>query len=76
MPLDQFAAYFFKLKQHILPFSVGNVEELRTTENAFLARFGAHFFWVIFDYKIMEILNYLAKCRRQIGLMPNKYMYV
>ena len=32
MPLDQFAAYFFKLKQHILPFSVGNVEELRTTK--------------------------------------------
>ena len=34
-PLDQFAAYFFffLLKQHILPFSVGNEDDLRTTKN-------------------------------------------
>ena len=44
-----------------MPFSVGNVEKVRTTKNAFLARFGVHFFWAIFDYKTREILKCLAE---------------
>ena len=30
----------------------------------------------MFDYKTEEILNILAKSRRQIGLMPNIYVII
>ena len=42
MPLDQFAAYFFKLKQHFKPFFGEKKEDLRKTKKCILARFQLH----------------------------------
>ena len=60
MPSDQFAAYFFLLKQRFLPFQVEKKKIEGQQTNAFLARFGVHFFWAIFDYGIGVNLPYLA----------------
>ena len=48
VPLDEFAAYFLLLKQHLLPFPEGKEEHLWTAKNAILARFGVHLggFWL------------------------------
>ena len=66
---------FSSWKQHILPFSVGNVE-LRVTQNACLARFGVHFSGPLLTIKLGKFWFFGPKCRRQIGLMPYIYMPV
>ena len=61
MPLDQFGAYFFYLKQHVLNSSGEKKKIFGTSRKAFLARFGVHFFWAIFDYKTGDFLTFSAK---------------
>ena len=39
----------------------GKRRRIKGDQNVFLARFGVHFFWAIFDYKTAEILIFWAK---------------